>query len=178
MIFNRLLPFAIVLARLRGLLITGWILAGISVLPQAASAQLPQTKSQGVTGAWTLCASADFVPVRKGAPPHTRSGGVTISGWTTSMANVCTEVVFQANGTGYAGLTGAKKHFFRWQQHAGILTVTYLKPAAAKATRLEGSKYKINFGVLPAHGDNPALTELALSTKFEKLFLWRAKRAN
>ncbi len=174
MIPTNLLSFAAGVVRLRGqsLLMTGWIATGLSGPPQATGALLPRTESPDVTGAWTLCASVAFVPARKGAPPY------TLSGWVTTMANVCTEVVFQANGTGYAGLTGGKKYAFTWQRHAGTLTVTYPEPAAATATRLGRGEYGVTFGVRPADGDTPAFTKLVLSTKREKLFLLGPKRTN
>jgi hypothetical protein len=75
------------------------------------------------------------------------------------LANVCTQVVFKSNGTGYAGLLGNDQRPFTWQQHATALTIKYER----EESRLKGGIYQVKFALQPARNGSPGYSRLELS---------------
>jgi hypothetical protein len=106
-------------------------------------------------GKWSLCATRWINSSKK----STRSFRAD----TTSLtANVCTEVVFQADGTGHAGLVNGEQYAFTWRQQQANLTITYL--GSPSATRLSGGAYKVKLVDIPPRRQQPPFLQLELST--------------
>ncbi|UOR00208.1 hypothetical protein MUN81_22465 (plasmid) [Hymenobacter sp. 5317J-9] len=139
---------------------TTLVTLGVLLRSQAGGHGWQQAPVQPVVGEWTLCRSDATSPAKKGL--RFRSANVS-----SLVANVCTEIVFRANGTGEAGLTGGMKYAFTWRQHGDSLTVAYPTPAT-DATRLQGGHYRVVFTSLPAGRHT---TQLTLRTKRGVLYL-------
>ena len=141
------------------LLMSGCVAMGLSGRTPATGALPPRTDAPDVTGVWTLCKS-EFAPARKNFLRRRPRA------WSSFVANMCTDVVFQANGTGSAGQFRRKMYDFTWQQHAGTVTVTYLEPAvAAAATWVSEGTYDVLLST------RLTSTELVLSNTRERHFL-------
>ena len=145
------------IARWTMLVLFGFVLSS----PAAGHLRQP-AQAQPVVGEWTLCRSEATSPAKKGH--RFRSANVS-----TIVANVCTEIIFRANGTGEAGLTGGKKYAFTWQQHGASLTVAYPEPV--DATRLKAEIYQVAFSPLPAGQHTPSVAHLTLRTERGVLYL-------
>jgi hypothetical protein len=91
------------------------------------------------------------------------------------MGYVCTHVIFQPAGVGYAGLENGPQYAFTWQQQQASLTITYQN--ASDKTRLEAGVYTVKHVAIPRRHQQPASTELQLRTaQGETHFLERALR--
>jgi hypothetical protein len=132
----------------------GW--AALLVGPVFAWGQQPRsTGPRATVGKWSLCATQWIDSSKK----STRSFRTDT---TILTANVCTEVVFQANGTGYAGLANGKQYAFTWRQQQAALTLTYL--GSPSSTRLREGAYKVKLVAIPPQRQQPPFLQLELST--------------
>jgi hypothetical protein len=132
----------------------GW--AALLLWPVFVWGQQPLATSPAATvGNWDLCATRWVKSFKKSAK--------TFRADTTILtANVCTEVVFQADGTGHAGLANGEQHAFTWRQQQANLTIAYL--GAPSATRLSGGTYKVKLVDIPPRRQQPPFLQLELST--------------
>lgn len=133
------------------------LLAAALVLPgglpdpePVVSQQNPVSGRASIIGKWLLCTTQRVTPYKKPSQ-------LTRADTSFITANACTEVVFQAQGRGHAGI-GTKQHAFTWRQQGDSLTIRYGR--VADAARLQGGTYKMSVRALPSS----FLTQLALST--------------
>jgi hypothetical protein len=158
----RFAPVFLLPAAAGSFLAAGRLLVGPVVLPGGVADLRPVLHQQQLVsspaplvGRWVLC-TTQWVTLSKKLSQLTRADTSFLS------ANVCTEVVFQADGVGHAGLENSEQYTFAWRQQGDTLTITYA--GSPDVTRLTGGRYKMRFRSLPPSGTTPRLTELALST--------------
>jgi hypothetical protein len=141
----------------------GW--AALLLGPVFAWGQQPlSTSPRATVGNWSLCATR-WVNLSKKSATSFRADATILT------ANVCTEVVFQADGTGYAGLANGKQYAFTWRQQQATLTITYRR--SPSATHLSGGAYKVKLVAIPPQRQQPPFLQLELSTLHGETHLLR-----
>lgn len=144
--------------QVRQLIATRWLgWAALLLWPVFVWGQQPlATGSAATVGKWSLCATRWVNSSKKSA--------ISFRADTTILtANVCTKVVFQADGTGYAGLANGEQYTFTWHQQQANLTITYL--GSPSATRLRGGAYKVKLVAIPPRQQQPSFLQIELASR-------------